>query len=98
MTIWHGMDNSEVARFRVEVKHRAVMAHRYTWEIHSIGKAIRVQESPGTFPSWEEASCAGEAALIEFLKTHASVEKAARTPSDSPPPISLYTLPSLPSE
>ena len=64
------MDNgSHAGLFKVEIKHRSVIAKRYTWEIHSIGQAIRVQESPGTFVSWEEASLAGEAALIAFVKT-----------------------------
>ena len=86
-------NDSEAPLFHVEIKHRAVMAHRYTWEIHSVGKAIRVQESLGTFTSWDEASRAGEAALIEFFKTGSSVEKAARAPSGNAPPISLYHPP-----
>ena len=64
------MDNdSHAGLFKVEIKHRSVIAKRYTWEIHSIGQAIRVQESPDTFPSWEEASLAGEVALTAFVKT-----------------------------
>jgi hypothetical protein len=34
-----------------------------------MGQNIRVQESPGIFPSRREANLAGEIALIAFVKT-----------------------------
>jgi hypothetical protein len=59
---------SKAVRFEVRVKHRTRVAPRYTWEIHAENKAIPVQESPGFFNSWNEASQAGQDALGHFLK------------------------------
>ena len=32
-------NGSHAGLFKVEIKHRSVIAKRYTWEIHSIGQA-----------------------------------------------------------
>jgi hypothetical protein len=57
------------AEFWVEVRHRHPPPKRYTWEIHRKGVCLSVEESPGQFGSWEEASQVGKGALNEFLQS-----------------------------
>lgn len=70
------MNRSSVAsHLRVEVKHRCAAPKRYTWEIHSEGKTLPVEESTDQFRAWEEASQAGKKALEEIIG------KFCRTPT-----------------
>lgn len=51
----------------VEVTHRFPAPNRYSWELRPV-VGLAVEEARVQFASWEEASQAGNRALIQFMQ------------------------------